>query len=520
MLRAVFKSISWLAAVVCLLGSAVQPAPGEPTSADHLQRSVQLMQQGDLNSAEEALQPALEDPATQPVAHALLGSIRLQQKKYQEGTELLERAIKADSQLVGAHLSLAQAYAFLGKLDRAEPLFRRVLELAPDNQNARLALVRAASRKGDHRQALDLARPVKKQLRASPDGLQILAEAFTGVGDRQGAQSLVPDWLRLQGVPAAWIMKFALALSDGGLTDEPIKILEHAKSQGLASYDLAFNLAGFYLLKDDPPHASENYEWALTFNDRSLPALRQIARIAEKRGELEKALSFLIRAKLEAPDDPEVLFEFGRVSLQLEFIEDSTGALEKAARLRPGHKATQYWLATAKGAARQYGEALALYQALLEKAPEDPQLNYAVGSVFYLQVEFDQAEKYLKESIRLNPDQLLSHFYLAMAAQKQGHADEAIRMFREILEAHPDHAPSYEGLGRSLFKQRQYEEARTQFQKAIELEPTSPTANYQLGQLLVRMGLRDEAKKRLALAKGLREEEEKTQLVRTLLNPH
>ena len=509
-----------LAAAACLAALTAQPAVAAPDSADQLRRSVEFMRQGDLKSAEEAVQPALQDPATQPVAYALLGSIRLQQKKYQEGTQLLERAIKADPRLVGAHLSLAQAYAFLGKVDRAETLFRRVLELAPDNQNARLALVRIESKKGNHRRTIELARPVEKQLRASPDGLLLLAEAFAGAADREGAQSLVPDWLRLSGVPSAWTIKFARALSDGGLIDEPIKILENAKSQGLASYELAFNLAGLYLLAEDLQHASENYESALQFNDRSLPALRQTARIAEKQGELEKALSFLIRAKLEAPDDPEVLFAFGTVSLRLEFIEDSTGALEKAARLRPDHKPTRYWLATARGAARRYDEALALYQALLEENPEDPQLNYAVGSVFYLQVAFDKAEKYLKESIRLNPEQLLSPFYLAMSAQKQGNADEAIRMFREILEAHPDHAPSYEGLGRSLFKQRHYKEARAQFEKAIELVPTSPTANYQLGQLLVRMGLREEAKERLALAKGLREEEEKTQLVRTLLNPH
>ncbi len=518
--RKALRPLLVLLGCACLATVITLPAVAAPDSADQLRRSLELMRKGDLKSAEEAIQPALQDPATQPVAYALLGSIRLRQKKYQEGAQLLERAIKADSRLVGAHLNLAQAYAFLGKAERAETLFRRVLELAPENQNARLALVRIESKKGNHRQTIELARPVEKQLRASPDGLLLLADAFSAAGDRKGAQSLVPDWLRLRGVPAAWAIKFALALSDGGLTDEPIQILEHAKSQGLASYELAFNLAGLYLLAEDLPRASQNYEWALTFNDRSLPALRQTARIAEKQGELEKALSFLIRAKLEAPGDPEVLFAFGTVSLRLEFIEDSTGALEKAARLRPGHKPTRYWLATARGAARQYDEALALYKALLEENPEDPQLHYAVGSVLYLQVAFDQAEKYLKESIRLNPKQLLSPFYLAMSAQKQGHADEAMRMFREILEAHPDHAPSYEGLGRSLFKQRQYEEARTQFEKAIELDPTSPAANYQLGQLLVRMGLREEAKQRLALAKGLREDEEKTQLVRTLLNPH
>ena len=93
-------------------------------------------------------------------------------------------------------------------------------------------------------------------------------------------------------------------------------------------------------------------------------------------------------------------------------------------------------------------------------------------------------------------------------------------MFAEILESHPDHALSYEGLAVSQFKTRQYETARSNFETAIKLDPQSARANYQLGQLLVRMGLRDQARQQLAIAKELREEEEKTQVVKTLLNPH
>ena len=72
----------------------------------------------------------------------------------------------------------------------------------------------------------------------------------------------------------------------------------------------------------------------------------------------------------------------------------------------------------------------------------------------------------------------------------------------------------------SLFREGRYPEARTSFELALKLDPNSARASYQLGQLLVRMGLREEARQQLAAAKGLREEEERTQLVRTLLNPH
>ena len=503
-----------------LLSSLALPAWADTDPAQSLQRSVQFMQEGNLEAAEAEASRALEHPATKSVAYALLGSIRLQQNRHEEGTKLLESAIETNPSLVGARLNLGQAYALLGKHDLAREMFRAVLDQAPDNAVARVELARVENRKGNHRKAVDLARPVEAQLRASPDGLVLLATSYAALGDREAVRALVKDWAKVTGADRAWAIRFALAISRGGLNAEAIPILERLKREDLGSYELAFNLAGFYLLENDLAKASENYELAVKFNDRSVPALRQVARIAEQLGELEKALSFLIRAKLEAPDEPEVLFSFGTVALRLELIEDATKALERALELRPAHRPTRYWLGTARGAGGQYDEALALYQGLLTENPDDSQLHYAVGSVFYLKVAFEDAIRHLAESRRLDPDQLQSPYYLAMIAQKQGRNEESVRMFREILESHPDHALSYEGLAISLFKERQYEEARRKFLAAIQLNPKSARANYQLGQLLVRMGLREEARQQLAIAKDLREEEEKTQLVRTLLNPH
>ncbi len=507
-------------ALFCLVAVFTLSALPASNPAGHLRRSIKLMQEGKLASAEAEAKLALEDPASQPVALALLGSIRLQQKQYAEGADFLERAIKANPGLVGARLNLAQAYASLGNGDLAATSYREVLTRAPDNANALLGLVRIEAEKGNHREALDLARPVERQLRASPDGLLLLASCYTGIGKLAVARTLVADWGGLSGVPRPWTIKFALALSKGGLNLEAIRLLEGLKREGLASFDVAFNLGGFYLLDNDLVRASENYELAVRFDDQSVPALKQVATIAEERGELEKALSFLIRAKLEAPSDPEVLFSFGTVALRLELIADATKALERALELRPDHTSTRYWLGTALGAARQYDASLALYQGILDENPNDSQMQYAVGSVYYLKVAFEDAIRHLTESFRLDPEQLLSPYYLAMIAQKQGRNEEATRMFEGILKSHPDHALSYEGLAISQFRLRQYEEARSNFQRAISLNPRSARANYQLGQLLVRMGLRDEARKQLSIAKDLREEEEKTQLVKTLLNPH
>lgn len=478
------------------------------------------MQEGDLPLAADAAKLALEYPETKAVATAILGSIRIQQNQLNEGVELLRQAVDADANLLGARLNLAQAYELLDRPDKAESMYRSVLARAADNTVARLALVKLASRNGRHREAIGLASPVGAVLRASPDGLLALASSYVGVGDRDAARSLIDDWNRLSGVAPDWSVKFAMSLASGGMTSDAIAIIEAVKAEGYASFELAFSLADLYLLKEDSDRATENYELALTFNDQSLPALRQVARIAEEAGNYEKALAFLIRAKLQAPEDPDVLFAFGTVALRMELLQDGTNALERARELRPDHKSTRYWLGTARGANREFDAALELYKGLLAEVPDDPMLHYAVGSVHYLKVDFEAAVEYLRESCRLDPDQLMSYYFLAMIEQKQGRDAEAIKSFESILERYPDHALSHEGLAVSLMKEARYAEARERFERALALNPQSARASYQLGQLLVRMGMREEAQRQLADAKSLREEEERSQLVRTLLNPH
>lgn len=503
------------------LGTALAcSATAAPAPLDHVQESVRLMQAGDLPAAANAAESALEFPETEAVACAILGSIRIQQNQFNEGVKLLSRAVALDANLLGARLNLAQAYELLDRRDEAEATYREVLDAAPDNTVARVALVKAASSKGRHRQAIDLAPPVESVLRASPDGLLALAESYAGVGDRDAARSLIGDWNRLGGVAPNWTLKFALTLAKAGLNRAAIEIIEAVKAEGYASYELAFGLAGLYLLEEDSQKAAENYELALKYNDRSLPALRQVAWIAEEAGNYEKALSFLIRAKLEAPDDPDILFAFGTVALRMELLQDGTEALERARELRPDHKSTRYWLGIARGANREFDAALELYKDLLVEVPDDPMMHYAIGSLHYLKVEFDDATEYLQESCRLDPDQLMSYYFLAMIDQKLGRDARAIKGFESVLKRYPDHVLSHEGLAVSLMKEKRYEEARESFERALALDPKSARASYQLGQLLVRMGLRDEAQRQLASAKNLREEEERSQLVWTLLNPH
>jgi tetratricopeptide (TPR) repeat protein len=268
------------------------------------------------------------------------------------------------------------------------------------------------------------------------------------------------------------------------------------------------NLAQVYILQRDPARALDTYDAALRIKPDALPALRQAAGIAEQQGEFERSLSYWIRARKLAADDPEVLLGFGRVCLKMDLLEDAEPALTRAASLKPDDPTYQYTLAAAKVGKRQFETAQALLEPLVQRQPTDAQLQYALGSVLYVQGRLADAASRLKESVRLQPEQLASNHYLALIARDQGRDAEAIALLEALVKRYPHHVPSAEALGSLLMSAQRYDEAERYLREAVRLSPQSVKANYQLGLLLARMGRKDDADKQLALAKSLRQEDE------------
>jgi len=489
-------------------------------SREALVRAAALVEEGRLQEADQQAQIALSDPQTRAAACSVLGTIRLRQDRVSEGAELLQEAIRLEPRLVGAQLNLAQAYSLQGKEDQAVPVFRRVLELDPANATARIALARSEAEKGNYRRSLELTKPVAAEARQSPDGLLVLVTSYLKTGDARAAKALVEDAKRLPDAPGAWSAAFAERLVRGGLVAEGIDVLESARSSAPSSYELAFALGGAFVVKPDPARALEAYDAALALKPSSVAALRQAAIVAERNGELERSLSYWMRAKKLAAEDEQVLLGFGRVCLKMDLLDDAEAALESAAARKPGDPAFAYTLAVAKVGKRQYEAAQTLLEPLVQKRPQDAQLQYALGSVLYMQGQLAEADARLRESLRLDADQLASPYYLALVARDLGKDAEATSRLEELLRRHPDHASSCEALGGLMMNARRYDEAERLLRKAVELNPKSVKANYQLGLLLARTGRKEEADKQLALAKSLREEDDKTsRLQLRLLDP-
>ena len=275
-------------------------------SRDALQQAALLVRQGRLDEAEKHAELALSNPDTRGAAHSVLGAIRFQQQRLDESARLLQEAIRLEPRLIGAHLTLAEVHIAQGHPEPAVALFRRALELDPMNPTARFGLARSEAEKGNYQASLEIARPVLEAFKLFPEGLFVLATDYLKTKDRQAAAGIVDYWTRSTDIPQAWSIRLARVYAEEGLPSAAIDILELAKPLAPPSYELAFNLGGAYLLNGDAARALASYDDALRLQPESVEALRQAAAVAEQERELERSLSYWMRARQVAPDDPEI----------------------------------------------------------------------------------------------------------------------------------------------------------------------------------------------------------------------
>ena len=485
--------------ILCVLAFAAYAQVG------HIKTAAELLSSGDLAQAESEARKAMQSPSTRALALAMLGTIRLQQGKTDESTKFLTQALALNPKLVGARTTLGNAYAFAGKPELAAKCFHEVLRSDPSNFDARFDLFKLEASRGNFQKSLDLSVPILPQLLQIDEAIVVLASNYGSLGKKEELEGLVSHWQKVQDPSHEATLDFGSILLLHGLKEEATKLFrdEEVRLGDHPSAPLALKLGNAFLSLGLFDEAEKNSELALSLAPDCVACYRTLAQIADRQDNSEKALAYLVEARKLSPEDPEVLFEFGKVCLERNLVDDALPALTKAMERDPDNDSYVYVLGSANVAKGQLPNALALFQRLLKKHPDDAVLIYATGAVYYLQGNYSEAESSLKRSLTLQPNQVAASYYLALTYDAIGDDDRAIPVFRELLKSNPNHAPSYVKLGGILVRTHQYGDARQSLERAVSLDPNSVAAHYQLGLLLRRLGKTTEAENEFAKSQEL-----------------
>ena len=167
------------------------------------------------------------------------------------------------------------------------------------------------------------------------------------------------------------------------------------------------------------------------------------------------------------------------------------------AAAQPGSAASelraQFATAVELQSAGKLDEAEAAYKAILEKAPDVPEVYQNLGSVYAAKKDVPAAEAAFLKALELRPDSADIATQLAKLYQENGQPEKAMAVMEKSAGANPADAKAQFNRGIFLLNSYKNEEAIAAFEAAIKADPAMTEAYYRLGALMVGQGKIPEA---------------------------
>jgi tetratricopeptide (TPR) repeat protein len=142
--------------------------------------------------------------------------------------------------------------------------------------------------------------------------------------------------------------------------------------------------------------------------------------------------------------------------------------------------------------AGRFGEALALYETVIEQEPSQVAHNLA-GVVLCAIGRAADGEKHFRKAVDLDPSFADAIINLANCRKELGGLDEAEALYKRSIELRPDLPPAWSNLGLLYLQLAQFEAAVECFRHALSLDSTNANARNDLGVALLKLGLTAEA---------------------------
>jgi tetratricopeptide (TPR) repeat protein len=127
-------------------------------------------------------------------------------------------------------------------------------------------------------------------------------------------------------------------------------------------------------------------------------------------------------------------------------------------------------------------EAKGVYQTILEIQPGHAAAAINLGTIFYNEKEFAQAEQKYRQAVEADPEYALAFFDLGNVLDEQQRMDEAIAAYQRALALVPQYADAHYNLALAFERIREPRKALRHWTAYTRLDPTGPWASHARSQ--------------------------------------
>lgn len=167
--------------------------------------------------------------------------------------------------------------------------------------------------------------------------------------------------------------------------------------------------------------------------------------------------------------------------------------LKKYLLYHPSHRTYLQQLALAYFNCKQYSQCQKSIDSFLSFHPPEHWCFYLSGLISQQENDSSGAIHYLKQALKLNPEQPEYHNNLAVSLQANNQKEEALIHYKLALKIKPDYTEALFNIGLMRQQEGDLNQAIHYFEKALTLEPQNKTILYHAGQALHEAGELSEA---------------------------
>jgi tetratricopeptide (TPR) repeat protein len=415
-------------------------AAADPTFAPAVFQLVDIyQQQREWLKAAELLAPLIEQDSSNPDLRRQQAFFFLRAGEHAKAIPVLEDLIAADPRDTRARFFLAEAHAESGDLQKAEALYRALLEFDPNNVDylVSFGLTQMANRDFD-----GAARTFETLmvLETASEGVRRLAGTqLAAIAHQRGDyDTALQNALPATGGERLNNQAINVALDVYKRREEWQSAIDLVEAQiarfGQEPYLLARKLE--FLLYADRQEEASVVITALRGRERGALAL---AEVYVQVKEYDRAVDVLREVRETDPENIPVLFQLGAALERSGNVDESEKVFETLLSLEQEHAPTLNYLGYMWA---DRGVNLERSAEMIEKAvaadPRNGAYLDSLGWVYFRLGKLDLAEKYLLQAAEIVADDPTVQEHLGDLYSKLGQFDRALRHYRNALGLDPE----------------------------------------------------------------------------------